>query len=244
MHRTVKYAFAVSALVVFAWRPEARPVLAQPMPDFSLVGLGVAGITVPVILNPCPAGCVATTQVQGPGLASARTDYQPTPTLAKQTQAAFLERLGRTNPAAAQDLSAQLNWNDYQTVWRDLAKGTGMRGGDAADAQAAYVVLCWMIATGSTTDLDPAAFAGVRGQIAPRLATEPRLAAPRTMAALGEELKLLAVITHAGWQAARREDHLPAYADGVAEQFRKTSGQDVRALVLTPGGFAARGTGD
>lgn len=246
MHRLICHAVAASTFVILAAAPASRPGLAQTMPDFSLVGSSVAGITIPVVLNPCPAACVAATRVQAsPALApgGAGTAYPPTPALARQTQTAFLDRLGRADPAAARALSAQLERHDYQAVWRELAKGTGMRDGDAADAQAAHMVLCWMIATNAMTDPDPAVFAAVRGQLAPRLAAEPRLAAPGAMAALGEEMKLLSVITHAGWQSARMEGRLAAYADGVAAEFRRTSGQDLRALVLTPSGFVARGAG-
>lgn len=63
--------------------------------------------------------------------------------------------------------------------------------------------------------------------------------AATTRAALAEELKLLFVTLHAGWQGARRGGVLQQYADGTAQLF-KTQGTDLRGLRLTEAGFVAR----
>ena len=76
-------------------------------------------------------------------------------------------------------------------------------------------------------------------QMLVKLAENPRVAAPATRAALGEELKLLFVTLHAGWQSARREGSLDEYSRGVAALWR-AQGDDLRGIRLTGAGFVAR----
>ncbi|MBC7945841.1 MAG: hypothetical protein H7X91_11400, partial [Burkholderiales bacterium] len=77
----------------------------------------------------------------------------------------------------------------------------------------------------------------VRAQVARSLAANATFANPHTRAELAEEMKLLFVTLHAGWQSARREGNLKPYADGVARMFQQFTGNDLRAMRLTERGF-------
>lgn len=89
-------------------------------------------------------------------------------------------------------------------------------------------------------DPRPSSVRAARGQIAGNLARSPTFASVATRRELGEELKISFVAIHAGWQAARQEGKLKAYSDGVAAMFAKQSGDDLRKLKLTDGGFGPR----
>jgi hypothetical protein len=182
-----------------------------------------------------PGGAPAAARASAPVSLAYRAD----PALRRASLDAFLARAAASNRAGVEDLRRQFGRHDYDAVWRQLTRGSGLSGSDAADAMAAYAMLGWMIANTSLEDADPAHVRGIRAQLAPALATDPRLAAPDTRAALGEELKILAVILHAGWQSAQREGQLARYADGVAEFFQG-QGLDLRALSVGPSGFEPR----
>lgn len=164
--------------------------------------------------------------------------YASSPAAAKHAVAGYIARASRTEPAAAKQLDAQLAQHDYRTVYRALLQGTGLRENDAVDALTAYTSRGWMIANNQLRDLDPSILQGLRGQIAARATGNPAFA-PSRRAALGEEMKLLFVTLHAGWQSAQREGKLAQYSNGVAELFRRND-IDLRALRLTSSGFAAR----
>ena len=63
------------------------------------------------------------------------------------------------------------------------------------------------------------------------------LSNPSTRAQLGEELKLLFVVVHAGWQGTQREETLAAYANGIAGMFQQFGGEDLRRVALTDTGL-------
>ena len=150
----------------------------------------------------------------------------------------MISRLSHVDPEAARAAAQQMAAHDFGQVYKGLVAPFGLRVDNAADALSAYTILGYLIATG---DADPARadVAAVRAQVAAKLAASPQLSAPQTRAELGEELKLLFVTLHAGWQSARREGKLQQYSDGVAAMFLK-QGTDLRALRLTDQGFVAR----
>lgn len=172
---------------------------------------------------------------------AARLSYSSTPALRRQALDGYLARASRQYPEAARVMSAQFAKHDYAAVYRSLIGGTGLRDNDAADAVTAYTVLGWQIANGYTDNLPPARIVAARRQIAAALAANPQLSSPATRPALGEEMKLLMVTLHAGWQSAQREGNLSRYADGVARLFRTQSGRDLRSLTLTDAGFSRKG---
>ncbi|MBC7945840.1 MAG: hypothetical protein H7X91_11395 [Burkholderiales bacterium] len=170
--------------------------------------------------------------------ASIRFSYQPSPAVRREAQAALLQRLQSNNPDAARALGEQLRSNDFSKIYSGLTSPFGLRDDDAADVLAAYTALGYLIATGAP-DPSPAAVRSLRNQIAPKLAANAQLNAPGARASLAEELKLLFVTLHAGWQGARRDGSLRQYSDATAQVF-KGQGTDMRALRLTNAGFVAR----
>lgn len=175
---------------------------------------------------------------------TARLAYTPTPALKAQTVQGYVDRLKTKNPAASQAVAANLGpgHHDYGTIYHGLVQGTGLRDNDAADNLAAFMVLGWMIVNDvqEAKALPAGAPQGVRAQLAPKLAGNAQLAAPGVPAQLGEEMKLLFVITQGGWQSALKEHTLPAYQQGVAAMFKTQYGLDMSLVKLTPQGFAKR----
>ena len=159
--------------------------------------------------------------------------YQPTAALKTATVQGYVERLKAKNPAASQVVAQQLGpgKNDYGQIYHGIVQGTGLRDNDAADALAAYTVLGWMIVNDVRDDksLPAGAAPGLRAQLLPKMAQNAQLTAAGVPAKLGEEMKLLCVITQAGWQSAIKEGKLPAYRQGVAALFKNQYGTDLNA---------------
>lgn len=220
------------------------PAVAQMSVDFSSVGSSVAGITTPVILNPCTGGCGAPAPrrvgtVGRPAATSARLLYQVTPTLAREVADGYVQRIAR-DPATAKMMAAKLKAHDYRAIYRAQTAGWGLRDNDAIDTMTAYTVLGWMIANNKTSGIDSEMLPGVRAQIAPRFIGDPRLNRSGVPARLSEEMKLLFVTLQSGWQSSRVEGNTREYAVGVANMLRAQSGQDPRRLALTRAGFSDR----
>lgn len=173
-----------------------------------------------------------------PKAASISLAYTPTKALQQQAEQAMLRRLERQNPAAAQALGSQFAQHDFGAVFKGLVEPFGLRDDDAVDIMTAYTVLDYLIASGAA-DPSRAGVRAVRERVAAQLAGDPQFAAA-LRPQLGEEIKLLFVTLHAGWQTARRDGGLPAYAEGVTKLFAQQSGVDLRRLTLTAQGFVAR----
>ncbi len=152
---------------------------------------------------------------------------------------AFLQRLSAKNPSVVAQARDQMARHDFDRIYAGITRPFGLSPNDAGDVMTAYLVLGWMVANGAP---DPS-ISGVRAardHVASLLAQGGALADPATRAAVAEELKLLFVIMHSGWQSARREGTLGQYANGVARMFATQNGDDLRRIVLTDGGFRAR----
>ena len=165
--------------------------------------------------------------------------YDSTPALRRAAADSYVDRVRKSNAAAGVAIADQIAKNDFSRVYAGIVQPFGYRGNDAADALAAYTLLGWLIATGAP-DPTPAQARAVRTQIAQAMATNAGLSGANKRAELGENLKLLFVTLHAGWQSARREGNLNQYSDGVNGMFRKFSGNDLRALRLTDRGLVPR----
>lgn len=236
----------------------ATPAAAQMQPDFTQIGAAVNAIAFPMTMNMCNAGlCGPQPGASGPrksiGVppafirgakplpASAPASagiYQPTPALGRQALAGYVQRIRRANPGLADQVAREFGKHDYQAIYRSIVADDGFGSNSVSDAMAAYLTLTWMIANNANREPSAAEVLGVRRQIAARVAGNPALLANR--AQLGEELKLLLVTTHAGFQSSRKEGTQRRYADGVAAMIRKHYDLDLRALRLTPNGFAPR----
>lgn len=152
---------------------------------------------------------------------------------------AFLQRLSTRNPNAVGQARDQMARYDFDRIYAGITRPFGLSPNDAGDVMTAYLVLGWMVANGAP-DPSVSGVRAARGHIASLLAQGGALADPATRAAVGEELKLLFVVMHSGWQSARREGTLAQYANGVAQMFATQNGDDLRRIVLTDSGFRAR----
>lgn len=166
--------------------------------------------------------------------------YRPSPALRRAAQQGYIDRVSRTRPDLVPVMQAQFSRVDYAKVFRSLIKGTGLRENDVADAVAAYTSLGWMISNNALADPDPRAVQALRQQVAQSLSANPQFTDAATRGQLAEEMKLLFVTLHAGWQSAQREGNLRGYSDGVAAMFKAQTGNDLRAMRLTPNGLVRR----
>lgn len=171
-------------------------------------------------------------------LAHIQLGYEPSKTLQKQAEADVLGRLARKNPSAAQALGEQLAEQDFGRVYAGLVVPFGLRDNDVADIMTAYTVLGYLIATGAP-DPSRASVLALRGRVVEQLASNPQFGGA-SRGRLAEEIKLLFVTLHAGWQSARTEGTTKSYADGVTQLFAHEAGVDLRRVVLTDQGFVAR----
>jgi hypothetical protein len=187
--------------------------------------------------RPSPNGSRPAGAPAGRPTSSSAFPFRSTAASRQAAKQAYVSRIERSNPASARVARAELAKHDYFRIYAGLIAPFGLRAGDAVDAIAAYTMLGYIIATGSR-DPSPAQVRAVRGQIAARAAANPAMADPTKRAGMAEELQLLFVTLHAGWQSARKDGSLPGYGDGVARLF-KNNGVDLRALRLTDRGFAA-----
>lgn len=169
--------------------------------------------------------------------AAVNTDmrYAASAALRREVLTAFIDRVRGKDPKDAGQIEAEFRQRDYNAIYAGIVRPYGLGGDDAASAQAAYLLLGWMIVH-EGREPPPGSVQGVRAQVAAALSTG-RLSEPETRARLGENFKLLFVVVHAGWQAARREGTLDRYAAGVADLFRNGDGHDLRTAQLTKNGF-------
>jgi len=161
--------------------------------------------------------------------------YTASATLRREVLTAFINRVRGKDPKDARQIEAQFRQHDYDAIYAGIVRPYGLGGNDAASAQAAYMLLGWMIVH-EGREPPSGSVQGVRAQAAAALSTG-KLSQPELRARLGENFKILFVVVHAGWQAARREGTLDRYAAGVADLFRNGDGLDLRTAQLTKNGF-------
>jgi hypothetical protein len=199
----------------------------------SFTGLAsVLGQTTSGQSNLMAPGAAATSDV--------RLTYTPTPALQREAISGYVSRIERTNREAASVMRNVLAKQNYASVYNNMIRGSTLKANDAADAVTAYTVIGWQIANQDPNEISDARMDAVRRQLAPALAANPQISAPATRAALGEEMKLLALTLHAGWQSAIKEGNRQAYSDGVARMWKNQTGRDLRAVKLTDAGFSRR----
>jgi hypothetical protein len=220
---------------------------AQFEPNFASIGTVVAGQTMPLVLNPCnanlPGLCHSQPDRPAPHKAPARPAapasfaYSATPALRHKAFADFIARAQAKNPQAAQAVQSALGRRDIARIYDGVAGPYGVGGDDLANATTAYLVLGWMIANGQQdVPGGKASVLAARRQVAAMLAGNPA-AAPDRRAALGEEMKILFVVGHAGWRGAIQGGTLPAYSQGIAAQFQRQFGIDLHRTRLDAGGL-------
>lgn len=171
---------------------------------------------------------------------AARLTYTPTKAVQREAVAGYISRIARNDERAASVMRNVLDRQDYAVAYSNIIRGSTLRPNDAADSVTAYTVIGWQIANQDPNEISDAKMDAVRRQLAPALAANPQISAPGTRAALGEEMKLLALTLHAGWQSAIKEGNRQQYSDGVARMWKNQTGRDLRAIKLTDAGFSRR----
>lgn len=166
--------------------------------------------------------------------------YRVTPALKKQAINSLVTRLRTKNPSAAQAVRREFSKHDYDRIYRNLTVPSGLRSTDTADVLTAYTVLGWLISTNTMSNPSRVSVRNARVQIATQLRRNATLTAATKRAQVGEELKILFVVLHAGWQDAVRKKTVSSYSNSVAQMFQVQSRTDLRRLNLGPNGFSQR----
>ncbi|KQQ14822.1 hypothetical protein ASF53_08235 [Methylobacterium sp. Leaf123] len=150
-----------------------------------------------------------------------------------------LRSLRTTNPIAAAEAGRELAKHDYNGIFRGFLDGTGLDPADAGDVLTAFIVLQWMVANDATAEPSPAALQAIRRRFVMPMAAKPPLSQPASRAAFAEQVKLRAVLHHAGWKAARQLGVLPRFLATLPDAFIPAT--KLQALALTEAGLVAKG---
>ncbi|MFB0491128.1 hypothetical protein ABIE45_003714 [Methylobacterium sp. OAE515] len=165
--------------------------------------------------------------------------FASTPDLRARTVAERVRRMQIADPLGAAVAARELAQHDYDAIFRGFLAGTALRETDAGDVLAAFIVLQWMVANDATTEPSPAALRAIRRQFVVPLATKPPLSLPGARATFAEEVKLRAVLHHAGWQAAKRAGTLTRFLATLPSDLLAPA--TLRTLVMTDDGLVPRG---
>lgn len=168
--------------------------------------------------------------ITGKNAATAREDrltYNPHPRIKAEVIDAMLKRMKLTQGTAT------FKKTDFDKIFTSLTSKYSFSYDDAGDIVTAYQVLNWMIA--NKVKVEPAATAVnvTRTKIGAGLMQNKNINHNvYERAKLGEEMKILFVVLHAGWQNALKNGSLDAYSDGIAKQYQQQYGIDLRKLKL------------
>lgn len=174
-----------------------------------------------------------------PGEANQRLPFASNPDLRRATVERHLRSLRTTNPIAAAEAGRELAKHDYNGIFRGFLDGTGLDPADAGDVLTAFIVLQWMVANDATAEPSPAALQAIRRRFVMPMAAKPPLSQPASRAAFAEQVKLRAVLHHAGWKAARQLGVLPRFLATLPDAFIPAT--KLQALALTEAGLVAKG---
>ncbi len=182
----------------------------------------------------------ATVAANGAGV----TTYTVDAKVSARVQTAFVHGLERRlNGAQAEAIARNLRENDPVARWAGMVSGDGLHTGDLADALASYWVLNWAMANGGESS--PEAMQAVREQVRWAVANRPALArlTDAEKQAMAEEAMLNFVYEVTGYLQARRAGNgamLGQFAAGAEMRFRREMMVDLRSLMLTSKGLAAK----
>lgn len=151
-----------------------------------------------------PANRSATTRTIS---TSGDLSFQPSTAVRQQIAREYVDRVRSKNPAAADQVAAQLRQYDFGDIYTNLVRPYGLSSNNLADILTAYSVLNWTIAN-QAADPSAQAVKAERDRTAATLSKSPALRNPQLRQQIGEEIKLLFVTLHAGWQSAQRQGQL------------------------------------
>lgn len=168
--------------------------------------------------------------------------YTPSVALQQQTVRNLVTKMQSKNAQAAQAVNNALGngKSSYNELFSQLVRESGLPANNAATALAAYLEIGYMIVNNVQTGITPAMDRALQQQSAGILSQNRNLTSPATIAKLGEELKLQAVVLYLGWQSTLKNPvQLPQFRSGIAQQF-KAMGLDISKVKLTESGFGKR----
>lgn len=165
--------------------------------------------------------------------------FATTRALRAMTIAREVARLRATNPVAADEVAREMAKHDYDVIFQGFLDGTPLKPDDAGDVLAAFVALQWMVANDARAEPGAAALRAIRSRFVAPMAQRPPLSQAASRAAFAEEIKLRAVLHHAGWQAAKRLGTLPRFLASLSNEFIPAA--RLQALALTDEGLVAKG---
>lgn len=168
--------------------------------------------------------------------------YTPSAALQQQTVQNLVAKMQSKNAQAAQAVNNALGngKSSYNELFSQLVRESGLPANNAATALAAYLEIGYMIVNNVQTGITPAMDRALQQQSAGILSQNRNLTSPATIAKLGEELKLQAVVLYLGWQSTLKNPvQLPQFRSGIAQQF-KAMGLDMSKVKLTESGFGKR----
>ncbi len=169
--------------------------------------------------------------------------YTPSAALQQQTVQNLVTKMQSKNAQAAQAVNNALGSGktSYNQLFSQLVRESGLPPNNAATALAAYLEIGYMIVNNVQNGITPAMDRALQQQSAGILSKNPSLTSPATIAKLGEELKLQAIVLYLGWQSTlKTPTQLPQFQSGIAQQF-KAMGLDMNKVKLTEKGFEKRG---
>jgi hypothetical protein len=221
---------------------------AQMTVDFGSVGTAVAGITVPMVLNPCPNGqCTGTATSSSPKAAAAArpagtTRFHRDPALFAAKEAMIVRTVGQKSPQLAAEYQKLFQQDVLGLIKPQYAK-VGYDIEDAADLTAAYWITAWEASNNIVgRQTDPQVAHGVRDQLRRAMLSNPGFAklGPHELQDVGDTMLLQALLAElrmrsaaqAGPQVQKQmSDMIHAEASGMLKV-------DLRAVRMTAAGMA------
>lgn len=127
---------------------------------------------------------------------------------------------------------------DFDKIFTTVTAKYNFSYKDAGDIVTAYQVLNWMIANKVNTEPAVAAVAATRIKVGASMMQNEKINHDAyERAKLGEEMKMLFAVVHAGWQNALKSGGLNKYSDSIAKQYQQQYGVDLRKLKLDEQGM-------
>lgn len=223
------------------------PSSAQMTVDFGSVGSAVAGITMPMVLNPCPNGqCTAARgspqarAVPSPGVAATRFQRDPAAFAAKE--ALIVRTVGQSSPQLAAEYR-KIFQQDVIGLSKPAYAKVGFDVEDAADLTAAYWITAWEASHNIVgTPTDPQLASGVRDQLRRAMISNPSFARMdhKQLQDIGDTMLLQTLLADLRMQSAAKagpqvQRQMSDMVHAEASAFLKV---DLRAVRMTPSGFA------
>ncbi|MFD1255643.1 hypothetical protein ACFQ3S_02440 [Mucilaginibacter terrae] len=168
----------------------------------------------------------------GKSTAESHLTYNPSLKIRNQV----IDRMAAKMKSNSSNIVA-LKQYDFNKIFTGITAPYHLQYNDAADIVTAYQVLNWMIAN-NAADPKPTAVNAVKSSTILALQQNREIAQDAgNRAMLGEEMKILFVMLHAGWQEAKKTGKVANYSTTLAQQYQQQFKQDLRSLRLDDKGL-------